>query len=36
VPADPRLADQETRFLDDLEKKKGRITVTDITGTVIK
>ncbi len=36
VPADPKLADQETSFLDDLEKKKGRVTVTDITGTVIK
>ena len=36
VPADPKMADQETRFLDDLEKNKGRIEVTDITGTVIK
>jgi len=35
-PADPKMADQETRFLDDLEKNKGRIEVTDITGTVIK
>jgi antitoxin component YwqK of YwqJK toxin-antitoxin module len=36
VPSDPKMADQETRFLDDLEKKKGRVEVTDITGTVIK
>lgn len=36
VPADPKVADQETKFLDDLEKNKGRIEVTDITGTVIK
>jgi len=36
VPSDPKLADQETKFLDDLEKKKGRIEVTDITGSVIK
>lgn len=36
VPADPKLADKETRFLDELEKKKDRVTVTDITGTVIK
>jgi len=36
VPADPRLADQETKFLDDLEKNMGKIEVTDITGTVIK
>jgi len=36
VPADPKMADQETRFLDDLEKNKGKIEVTDITGTVIK
>lgn len=36
VPADPELADQETKFLDDLETNKGRIEVTDITGSVIK
>lgn len=36
VPADPKLADKETKFLDDLEKNKGKIEVTDITGTVIK
>ena len=36
VPADPKLADMETKFLDDLEKNKGKIEVTDITGAVIK
>lgn len=36
VPADPKLAEQETKFLDDLEKNMGKIEVTDITGTVIK
>lgn len=36
VPADPKLADRETKFLDDLEKNKGKVEVTDITGTVIK
>jgi len=36
VPADPKLADRETRFLDELEKNKGRVQVTDITGGVIK
>lgn len=36
VPADPKMAEQETRFLDDLEKNKGKIRVTDITGTVIQ
>mgnify|MGYP000845351526 FL=1 len=36
VPSDPKLADQETKFLDDLEKNKGKIEVTDITGSVIK
>ena len=36
VPADPKLADKETKFLDDLEKNMGKIEVTDITGTIIK
>ena len=36
VPSDPKLAEKETKFLDDLEKQKDKITVTDITGTVIK
>ncbi len=36
VPADPKLADRETKFLDDLEKNMGKIEVTDFTGTVIK
>jgi antitoxin component YwqK of YwqJK toxin-antitoxin module len=36
VPTDPKMADQETKFLDDLERNKGKIEVTDITGTVIK
>jgi len=35
-PADPKLAEQETKFLDDLEKNKDKIKVTDITGTIIK
>jgi antitoxin component YwqK of YwqJK toxin-antitoxin module len=36
VPSDPKLAEQETKFLDDLEKNKGRIEIADITGTIIK
>lgn len=36
VAADPLLAEQETKFLDELEKKKGTIEVTDITGAVIR
>ncbi|MEZ4997568.1 MAG: hypothetical protein R2758_08935 [Bacteroidales bacterium] len=35
VPADQKLADKETKFLDDL-KNMGKIEVTDITGTIIK
>jgi len=35
-PADPKLAEKETKFLDDLEKNKGKIMVTDITGTIIQ
>lgn len=35
-PADPKLAEKETKFLDDLEKNKDRIRVTDITGTIIQ
>jgi antitoxin component YwqK of YwqJK toxin-antitoxin module len=34
-PDDPSMADQETKFLDDLEKNKDKIKVTDITGTII-
>ncbi len=36
VPASPKIAEEETRFLDNLEKNKGKIVVTDITGTVIQ
>jgi len=36
VPADPKVADKETKFLDDLEKNRDKIEITDITGTVIK
>jgi antitoxin component YwqK of YwqJK toxin-antitoxin module len=35
-PVDPKLAEKETKFLDDLEKNKDRIRVTDITGTIIQ
>jgi len=34
--ADPKLADKETKFLDDLEKNKGKIEIPDINGTIIK
>jgi len=36
VPSDPKLAEQETKFLDDLEKNRGKIEIADITGTIIK
>ncbi|MCB0799918.1 MAG: hypothetical protein KDB91_05405 [Bacteroidales bacterium] len=36
VASNPELAEEETRFLDELEKNKDKIKVTDITGTVIK
>jgi len=36
VPADPKQAETETRFLDDLEKNKGKIEVRDITGAIIQ
>jgi uncharacterized protein YwgA len=35
-PADPKVADQETKFLDDLEKNRDRIEVTDINQSVIR
>ena len=35
-PADPKLAEKETKFLDDLEKNKDKIKVTDVTGTIIQ
>lgn len=36
IPADPKQAETETRFLDDLEKNKGKIEVRDVTGTIIQ
>jgi len=36
VASNPKLAEEETRFLDELEKNKDKIKVRDITGTVIK
>lgn len=35
-PADPKVADQETKFLDDLEKNRDKIEVKDFTQSVIK
>ncbi|MFN2335899.1 MAG: toxin-antitoxin system YwqK family antitoxin [Bacteroidales bacterium] len=35
-PADPKLAEQETKFLDDLEKNRGRVEIKDINGTIIQ
>jgi len=35
-PSDPKLADQETEFLDQLEKNRDKIEIVDITGTTIK
>jgi antitoxin component YwqK of YwqJK toxin-antitoxin module len=35
-PTDPKVADQETKFLDDLEKNRDRIKVTDINQSVIR
>ncbi len=34
--ADPKLAEKETKFLDDLEKNKGKIEIPDVTGSIIK
>lgn len=34
--ANPSQAEKETKFLDDLEKNKGKIEITDITGGVIR
>jgi antitoxin component YwqK of YwqJK toxin-antitoxin module len=34
--ADPKLVDQETKLLDDLEKNKGKIQIPDINGNIIK
>lgn len=36
IPADPKLAEKETKFLDDLERNKGRVEIKDITGTIIQ
>lgn len=35
-PSDPKLADQETKFLDELEKNRDKIEIVDITGATIK
>jgi len=35
-PSDPKLADQETRFLDQLEENRDKIEIVDITGATIK
>ena len=35
-PSDPKLADQETEFLDQLEKNRDKIEIVDVTGTTIK
>jgi len=34
--ADPKLADKETKLLDDLERNKGKIQIPDINGNIIK
>jgi antitoxin component YwqK of YwqJK toxin-antitoxin module len=35
-PSDPKLADQETKFLDQLEENRDKIEIVDITGATIK
>lgn len=35
-PSDPKLADQETEFLDQLEENRDKIEIVDITGATIK
>ena len=34
--SDPKLADKETKLLDDLERNKGKIQIPDINGNIIK
>jgi antitoxin component YwqK of YwqJK toxin-antitoxin module len=34
--ADPKYAEKETKFLDDLEKNRGKIQIPDISGNIIK
>jgi len=36
IPSDPKQAESETMFLDELEKKKGKIEVRDVTGAIIQ
>ena len=33
---DPKLADKETKLLDDLERNKGKVQIPDINGNIIK
>lgn len=35
-PSDPQLAEQETKFLDELEENRDKIEIVDITGNTIK
>jgi hypothetical protein len=34
--ADPKLAEKETKLLDDLERNKGKIEIPDLNGNIIK
>ena len=36
LPTNPAIGEKETKFLDDLEKNKGKIRIPDINGEIIK